>query len=270
MPRAEASVSGTIVGVPTALPAYILRRSPRARRLRVTIDPLEGVVVTVPLATRRGWAHPEANVERFLRERERWLRRHLDADARQRAELSARGGLRNGATIRFRGELHVLRILRADDARRSTVARVGGVESDEIVVRVGAGERRAVAALLEAWFRERARAAIESEIARHAAALGVTPAAVTVRDQRTRWGSASRNRRLSFSWRLVLAPPAALETVVVHELAHLRVFGHGPGFWALVASRRPDHLVWRRWLKTHSLELHAALDDEPDRDQATA
>lgn len=62
-----------------------------------------------------------------------------------------------------------------------------------------------------------------------------------------------------FSWRLVLAPAEALETVVIHELAHLRVFGHGPRFWALVASRRPDHLVWRRWLRTHSLELHGAL-----------
>ena len=62
-----------------------------------------------------------------------------------------------------------------------------------------------------------------------------------------------------FSWRLVLAPPEALETVVVHELAHLRVFGHGPRFWAVVASRRPDHVDWRRWLRAHSLELHGAL-----------
>jgi hypothetical protein len=94
---------------------------------------------------------------------------------------------------------------------------------------------------------------------RHAGPLGVAPTAVTLRDPRTRWGSATRKGRLSFSWRLVLAPPDALETVVVHELAHLRVFGHGPRFWDLVATRRPDHRVWRRWLREHSLELHAAL-----------
>ena len=129
---------------------------------------------------------------------------------------------------------------------------------------LAAGERRDLAAILEAWLRVRARAAIEREIERHAAALGVSPAAVTVRDARTRWGSCSRARRLSFSWRLVLAPPEALETVVVHELAHLRVFGHGPGFWAIVASRRPDHRRWRRWLRDHSLELHAALDVAAD------
>jgi predicted metal-dependent hydrolase len=62
------------------------------------------------------------------------------------------------------------------------------------------------------------------------------------------------------SWRLVLAPPEALETVVVHELAHLRVFGHGPRFWALVAGRRPNHLADRAWLRHHSHELHAALE----------
>ena len=94
---------------------------------------------------------------------------------------------------------------------------------------------------------------------RHAAALGVTPRRVTIRDPRSRWGSASQTGRVSLSWRLVLAPREALETVVIHELAHLRVFGHGPRFWALVASRRPDHRTWRRWLHDHATELHGAL-----------
>jgi predicted metal-dependent hydrolase len=66
------------------------------------------------------------------------------------------------------------------------------------------------------------------------------------------------------SWRLILAPPAALETVVVHELAHLRAFGHGPGFWALVAARRPTHLADRAWLRRHSHALHGALDAYPE------
>jgi predicted metal-dependent hydrolase len=247
------------------LPPYTLRRSARARRLRVTIDPEQGLVVTVPPATRRGWAHPEAEIERFLREREGWLRRHLQGHAQQRAELAARGGLRDGATIRFRGELHLLRIVAAAaSSLRSTVAREGGAAGDELVIRLASADRRPVAAVLDTWFRERARVLIDREIARHAAALGVNPAAVSVRDQRSRWGSASHRGRLSFSWRLILAPPEALETVVIHELAHLRVFGHGPAFWALVADRRADHLTWRKWLRTHSLELHAALDENPE------
>ena len=243
------------------LPPYSLRRSARSRGLRVTIDPARGLVVTVPPAARRGWAHPEPEIERFLREREGWVRRHLDRQAAQRAELAARGGLRDGALIRYRGDLHRLRVEAAPASqRRSTVARVGGEGGDELVVCVASRDRRAIGAVLDAWFRERARALIGVEVAEHSAALDVRPTALSVRDQRSRWGSASRHGRLSFSWRLVLAPAEALETVVVHELAHLRIFGHGPSFWALVASRRPDHLTWRRWLRTHSLELHAALD----------
>jgi Predicted metal-dependent hydrolase len=220
--------------------------------------------VTVPAAGRRGWADPMTHVHEFLAERERWLRRHLDRQANERAELAARGGLQDGATVRFRGDLHRLRVQPARlGARRSTVERVGGPDEDELIVRLAPADRRPIADVLEAWLKTCARAAIEREIRRHAAALKVEPVAISVRDQRTRWGSASRQGRLAFSWRLILAPPEALETVVIHELAHLRVFGHGPRFWAVVASRRPDHAIWRRWLRDHSTELHGALDDAP-------
>jgi len=230
--------------------------------MRVVVDPGRGVVVTVPVPHRRGWGRPEPRIEEFLREREPWLRRHLDRQAAERAVLAMRGGLRDGATIRYRGELHRLRIEAAPPgARRSSVTRIGAADDDELFVTVARHDRRPLRAVLEAWLRLRAREAIERAIGRHAAALEVTAAAVTVRDQRTRWGSASRRGRLAFSWRLVLAPPEALDTVVVHELAHLRVFGHGPAFWAVVASRRPDHATWRRWLRDHAVELHGALDE---------
>ncbi|HKB28740.1 MAG TPA: SprT family zinc-dependent metalloprotease [Candidatus Limnocylindrales bacterium] len=240
---------------------FILRRSPRSRGLRVVIHPVRGVIVTVPAAGRRGWADPTSHVHDFLAERETWLRRHLDRQTAERADLAARGGLRDGATLRFRGELHRLRLGPAQPGRRrSTVERVGGTNEDELVVRLAPADLRSVGGVLEAWLKRGARVAIEREIARHATALKVDPVAVSIRDQRTRWGSASRQGRLAFSWRLVLAPPEGLETVVIHELAHLRVFGHGPRFWALVASRRPDHALWRRWLRQHATELHGALD----------
>jgi hypothetical protein len=183
--------------------------------------------------------------------------------AQERAVIAARGGLRDGASIRFRGDLHRLRVVpAAAGRRRSSVERVGGADEDELVVHLSPADRRPLAAVLEAWLRPRARAAIDADIRRHATALAVSPVAVTVRDQRTRWGSASRKGRLAFSWRLILAPPEALETVVVHELAHLRVFGHGPRFWDVVASRRPDHKIWRRWLHDHATELQRALDED--------
>jgi predicted metal-dependent hydrolase len=239
--------------------AYTLRRSSRARRLRVTIDPRRGVIATVPGA-RTSEARARALVEPFLAEREQWLRRHLARQAAAAAKVAAAGPVRDGSLLRYLGELHRVRVATGPPgSRRSRVERVGGDDEDQLLVTLAATERRGLAAVLEAWLRVRARDALEGAVSRHAPALGVTPARVTVRDTRSRWGSASRAGRLSFSWRLVLAPPAVLETVAVHELAHLRVFGHGPGFWALVAARRPDHVAQRRWLRAHAVELHGAL-----------
>jgi len=242
---------------------YTLRRSGRARRMRVTVDPRRGVIATVPGA-RTSEQRARALVEPFLAEREAWIREHLRRQAATATAASAAAtpadALVDGATLRYMGERHRLRIVpAARGGRRSCVERVGGDTEDLIVVTLASGERRTVAAVLEAWLRVRARDALEHAIRTHAPALGVTPAAVTVRDTRSRWGSASRTGRLSFSWRLVLAPPRVLEAVAVHELAHLRVFGHGPAFWELVATRIPDHKPQRRWLRTHALELHAAL-----------
>ncbi len=246
---------------------YLLRRSARSRSLRVTIDPAHGVVVTVPLASRRGWAHPEREVERFLSAREPWLRRHLATFERQRSVIEARGGIVDGGAFRYLGEMHRLRIVPAAvGARRSSVSRLGTDDGDEIHLSLvprdlrATVDRRRPAAVLKVWLLARAATAVDRAVAAHAPALGVTPGRITLRDTRSRWGSASKKGSISLSWRLILAPPEALETVVIHELAHLRAFGHGPGFWALVASRRPDHQASRRWLRTHSMELHAALD----------
>jgi predicted metal-dependent hydrolase len=244
---------------------YHLRRSARSRGLRVTIDARDGLVVSVPLATRRGWASPEARIEAFLRERQAWVVRHLDRQIGERDEARARGGARDGGLVPYRGELHRVRVLRdVTVGRRSTVERAGTDEGDELVVRHAPRERRTLDRILAAWLRDRATDAIDRAIAAHAPALGVAPTRVDIRDPRSRWGSASPKGRLMFSWRLVLAPSGSLETVVVHELAHLRVFGHGPAFWALVAARRPTHLADRAWLRRNSHGLHAALDIAPD------
>jgi predicted metal-dependent hydrolase len=90
-----------------------------------------------------------------------------------------------------------------------------------------------------------------------APAIGVEPARVQIRDQRSRWGSCSTRGTLSFNWRLVLAPFDVLDYVVVHELCHLREPNHSSRFWKLVEQRRPDWRAQRDWLHEHGPELLA-------------
>jgi predicted metal-dependent hydrolase len=90
-----------------------------------------------------------------------------------------------------------------------------------------------------------------------AAALGVSYTRLTLRDQRSRWGSCSSKGALSFNWRLVLAPHDVLDYVVVHEICHLAEHHHGPTFWQLVERRRPSYLDSKNWLDEHGWELLA-------------
>lgn len=78
---------------------------------------------------------------------------------------------------------------------------------------------------------------------------------ISIRDQKTRWGSCSARGTLSFNWRLMLAPPAILDYVVVHELCHLTYMNHSPAFWEKVESVYPDYRAARQWLKDHGHEL---------------
>jgi predicted metal-dependent hydrolase len=112
-------------------------------------------------------------------------------------------------------------------------------------------------AVSESTARTRARELVSARADEEAEHLGVTYLRIRIGGQRTLWGSCSPGGTLSFNWRLVLAPAAALDYVVVHELCHLRVPNHSPRFWALVESRRPNWREQRAWLRAHGPELLA-------------
>ena len=78
---------------------------------------------------------------------------------------------------------------------------------------------------------------------------------VTIREQKTRWGSCSSKHNLNFNWMLIMAPPQVLDYVVIHELCHLHELNHSQRFWALVREQMPDYEVWKKWLKAHGREL---------------
>ena len=111
--------------------------------------------------------------------------------------------------------------------------------------------------LTEEQGRREARARISLIVQSEAAALGVTYERITLRDQRSRWGSCSSKGALSFNWRLVLAPHDVLDYVVVHEVCHLVEHHHGPAFWKLVERRRPQYADSKRWLDDHGWEILA-------------
>ena len=233
--------------------SYLLRRSHRARRIRLSITANGEATVTLPMRA------PLREADALVASRRSWLERHMARYAAERARHDARGPLADGGLIGVAGTSHRLEVRALPGGRRS---RVEHADEPAPLVRVhlAPGDDRTLAGVLEAWYRREARAAIERRIGFRAPQLHVRPAAITVRDGRSRWGSASPRGRLSFSWRLVLAPPAVLDYVVVHELAHLAEFGHTAHFWELVRELVPEADTARRWLREHARELHWTLE----------
>ena len=115
-------------------------------------------------------------------------------------------------------------------------------------------------ALLEDWLKKQARADIKSALGEVLPLIDEPPVPLSIRDQKTRWGSCSTTRRLSFNWRLIMAPPASLHYVVVHEAAHLIHHDHSDRFWGLVEDMMPDFATHQKWLKTHQQALFTGLD----------
>jgi len=108
---------------------------------------------------------------------------------------------------------------------------------------------------LERWYRRMARREIGERLDRACALAGLEYTRLTIRDQRTRWGSCSRNGAMSFNWRLLLAPSEVLDYVVWHEVCHLEVMDHSPRFWALVARHCPEHAKRAAWLRHNAATL---------------
>jgi predicted metal-dependent hydrolase len=105
------------------------------------------------------------------------------------------------------------------------------------------------------WLGRRALEDARSHVERRAPRLGRKPTSLRIGDQKTLWGSCSSRGAISLNWRLVAAPPAVFEYVVVHELCHLVERNHGEAFWQLVGELMPDYREHRSWLKKHGVAL---------------
>jgi predicted metal-dependent hydrolase len=212
--------------------AYRIRRSERARRVRVTVDAGRGVEVVLP----RRAAEREAAAA--IRELRPWIERRVRELERAHATVAARG-----SSVPYLGDLlHV-----QTQPGRTRVHRRGAV------LLTPSGPERVPA--LERWYRRAARAEIEPRLDRACALSGTDFTKLTIRGQRTRWASCSREGAMSFNWRLLLGPEAVLDYVVWHEVCHLEVMDHSPRFWALLARWCPDYRQHSTWLRRHGATL---------------
>ncbi len=211
---------------------YTIRRSSRARRVRVNVHAHSGVEVVLPARA------PERAAAAAVSELRPWIEGRLEEAQRVLARIAARAG-----TVPYLGSKLELVPQRGRDARaprRRAAARARRRPAPGARALVPPGRPQGDRAA--AGPRDRARRQPPT-------------AAWRIRAQRTRWASCSASGRMSFNWRLLLAPERVLEYVVWHEVCHLEILDHSPRFWALLERRWPDYRADREWLSRHGATL---------------
>lgn len=212
------------------------RRNGRARRiiLRLTRD-AGGVIVTLPRTVNA------ARALAFVEKSVPWISKHL-----KRRE--PRAVLGPGSSIPLRGVPHEVR---ATTTRRGLIT----VDATARQILVPGDPRHLTRRLLD-WLKAQAKADLTEASQRYAKSMEVSFRRVTIRDQKSRWGSCSATGELSYNWRLILAPAHILDYVAAHEVAHRHHMNHGPKFWRLVLKHCPQAAAAKYWFKSNGAELH--------------
>jgi predicted metal-dependent hydrolase len=221
---------------------YQVRFSNRAQRWRLSVTS-DRVEVVLPEGSR---LHPE----KLLKEYAAWIL-EKQAKLKKRKIRIDKKALPDGQLL-FLGKPMLLEIKPA-----------GLMEKQQVIcypqrIRIITG-KHAPSRLLQKWLADQAQEAILQQVRIRAVQMGVQPASLSIRNQRTRWGSCSSRGTLSFNWRLIMAPSEVLDYVVVHELAHMKERNHSKSFWAVVARYCPDYLKHRSWLKQNQAAMWPGL-----------
>ena len=215
--------------IKTAMDNYtLIRQNRRTISMRLDKDGNISVFAPLRLAT--------AQIDRFVSDHARWI-------SRKRAEIAARGAVpairaREGETVPLLGRYYTVRHWGKRTVR---------IEGAEIFL-----PSAAPSDALIRFYRRHLKDAVLPLIARYAAAMGVAPQRISVGSARTRWGACSGKDALTFSFRLALCEPFAVEYVVVHELCHIRHKNHSAAFWDMVGQYFPAYKDAKKYLKQKS------------------
>jgi predicted metal-dependent hydrolase len=236
----ETSINGQAV-------TYTVKRSLRAKRVRLEVRPQTGLTVIIPRSYKIG------QLSGLLQSKGRWISRNL-ARYSHFHSLSTEKRLRSGDTIPYLGrDLELVKQEKHSGAGSVTL------EVNTLVVSPELFKNGILELVLERWYRTEATKLINEKADKLSSNMGISYKRIVIRGQKTRWGSCSHRKNLSFNWKLIMAPEPVIDYVIIHELTHLKEMNHSKRFWELVAQYCPGWREYKKWLKQHEADLTAKV-----------
>ena len=224
----------------------VIRSRRRKKTIEITLDPQDGVIVRSPART------PLRELADLVHKRAAWILSRATEDILRPKPRR----YTDGETLLYLGE-EIPIVTGTTASRYITVSLEGGAFHISTPADIPEKERAEKSrAALERWYRNEAKRLLPELVARWQGKVGrKEPTFVQVRSQRRRWGSCSSDGSIRLNWRIIMAEPALIDYVVVHELAHLSVMDHSPRYWKRVERALPDYHARRKRLNQVGIHL---------------
>lgn len=225
----------------------VFRRSKRARRLRLQMDNEGKITLVAP------WRTSKWTINLFLKKHASWIEEQIKKIEKQR-KLRPEFKYRTGDIYYYFGEPIILQVNPSD--RKRPMIRI---RDNKMFITLHRNISKsdgvtAIKKIIEQFYRKKAEEVIHDRLQFFNEHYGFHYNRITLRNQKSRWGSCSRLKNLNFNWRLIMAPIEVIDYVIAHEMCHLKEMNHSSRYWKLVAETIPDYKEVRKWLrKNHYL-----------------
>ncbi len=224
---------------------YILKRTNR-RSIGISVDKTGAVTVAGPNGI------SEYTVRELLRKKAPWILDKLSHFETLAAGKGKAKVFNSDEEYLYLGKMYKLKVVIEPSLKRPVFRHQ---ENTLELYTKNPGDTEMLKDYLKLWYVEQFKRVIEIRISYFSKIMGLNPGKITVREQKTRWGSCSSKGNLNFNWKLIMAPLEVLDYVVIHELCHMKEMNHSDRFWALVKELCPKYKQYRKWLKDNGSNL---------------
>ena len=223
---------------------YHVKRKPKSKTITLRLVTPTTLEITAPKVI-----DPD-EIQELLQQKQKWIFKkaeHLSSIAANPLNIS----LDHGSQLLYQGRSYLLHLKTSDTKRPAVFLTPGGIHVSIPAKKMDHASTLAHE-LLRNWYVENATRQFTEKTIFWAGRLSVQPAKISIRDQKTRWGSCSSRGTINYNWRVIMAPPEIMDYLVVHELCHMRIANHSAFFWQLVGQFMPEYRQRRNWLRQNS------------------
>lgn len=227
-----------------------LSKHKRSKSLKVWVDHKGKVKATMP------YYMPYWTGQLFIKEKESWIIKQL-SHVKENIVAPRKLTLANNSTIPYQGKELIINYI-IQTKKRIKIEKA----SDQLLIYISERDKNnneLIRKALFSWYKQEAKTLMEQKVNLYAAMYGLRHNKITIRDQKTIWGSCNNKGNLNFSWRIILLPERVADYLVVHEVCHLREMNHSSRFWSLVEQTIPEYKMYRKYLRDNSLKLNNLL-----------